>query len=237
MNAYDYDRTFNMRQSRNTRGTRFGNDYYDTTDGFNRENRFGQGNRFGRGNRFSRSSSNIIDYNSRRRGYQNRYDNYSHRNSGNYYDGYSRNYNKYSRNYDRRGIRRRNPAVSFLIGAGNVTSHLARKTGNLIKKSYNKMRNVSEARRNNKAEREESVYYSTDAIFDELTINHNKMVEILDIPALGVMRVTESGQNFIKSYAEEIRTFFDISEPSKDLGEDLFVLDKNTIDTLNSMQA
>lgn len=231
MNAYDYDRSFNTRQSRNARSNRFGNDYYGTSD------RFSQGNRLGRGNRFSRSSSNIIDYNSRRSGYQNRYDNYSHKNSGNYYDRYSRNYNKYSRNYDRRGFRRRNTAISILIGAGNLAARIAHKTGNLVRKSYNKVRNLSEARKNNKAEREESIYYSTDAVFNELTVEHDKMIEILNIPALGVMRVTESGEKFIKSYAEEIRAFFDISEPGKDLGEDLFVLDKDTIDTLNSMQA
>lgn len=217
-----------------SRGGRFnhGNSYDNSYDGrFVRGNYYGNsyGDRFNQGNRsvFGRSNRSIFG----RRNSQGRNYGYGYGNVYGY--GNRSRFSRYSRGYNPNGLRRRSIVVSALLGAGHITSSLVRKTGGLIKNSYSK---VSETRKANKREFEENIFYSTDAEFSEVTIDHEKMEEILDIPALGVMRVTDSGAQFIKAYSEEIKEFFAVDDDSVSLDSGIFSLDKNALDTLNSMK-
>lgn len=56
----------------------------------------------------------------------------------------------------------------------------------------------------NRKEREENIYYTEDAEFEDVSFNQEDMMEILDIPANSLMCATESGVHLAKKITESL---------------------------------
>lgn len=91
-----------------------------------------------------------------------------------------------------------------LVSVGVATGTLLKATGTLAKKSFNKAKDYTDSVKANRKEREENIYYTEDAEFEDVSFNQEDMMEILDIPANSLMCATESGVHLAKKITESL---------------------------------
>ena len=91
-----------------------------------------------------------------------------------------------------------------LVSIGVATGTLLKATGTLAKKSFNKAKDYTDSVKANRKEREENIYYTEDAEFEDVSFNQEDMMEILDIPANSLMCATESGVHLAKKITESL---------------------------------
>ena len=121
--------------------------------------------------------------------------------SNRYYSG--NNYNDRTR--QRYGYGYRMSGFSkALVSIGVATGTLLKATGTLAKKSFNKAKDYTDSVKANRKEREENIYYTEDAEFEDVSFNQEDMMEILDIPANSLMCATESGVHLAKKITETL---------------------------------
>ena len=87
-----------------------------------------------------------------------------------------------------------------LVSIGVAAGTLLKATGTLAKKSFNKAKDYTDSVK----EREENIYYTEDAEFEDVSFNQEDMMEILDIPANSLMCATESGVHLAKKITESL---------------------------------
>lgn len=92
-----------------------------------------------------------------------------------------------------------------LVSAGVAASTLLKATGALAKKSFSKAKACTDSIKENRKEREENIYYTEDAEFEDVSFNQEDMIEILDIPANSLMCATESGVALVKKCTESLQ--------------------------------
>lgn len=121
--------------------------------------------------------------------------------SNRYYSG--NNYNDRTR--QRYGYGYRMSGFSkALVSIGVAAGTLLKATGTLAKKSFNKAKDYTDSVKANRKEREENIYYTEDAEFEDVSFNQEDMMEILDIPANSLMCATESGVHLAKKITESL---------------------------------
>ena len=85
-----------------------------------------------------------------------------------------------------------------MVSLGVAAGALIKGCGTLAKKSFNSVKA-------NRKEREENIYYTDEAEFDEVSFNQEEMLEILDIPANSLMCATETGVKLAKKCADALQ--------------------------------
>ena len=92
-----------------------------------------------------------------------------------------------------------------MVTLGVAAGALLKGCGTLAKKSFNSAKDYTDSVKANRKEREENVYYTEEAEFDEVNFSQGEMLEILDIPANSLMCATETGVKLAKKCAEALQ--------------------------------
>lgn len=92
-----------------------------------------------------------------------------------------------------------------MVSLGVAAGALIKGCGTLAKKSFNSAKDYTDSVKANRKEREENIYYTDEAEFDEVSFNQEEMLEILDIPANSLMCATETGVKLAKKCADALQ--------------------------------
>lgn len=92
-----------------------------------------------------------------------------------------------------------------MVSLGVAAGALIKWCGTLAKKSFNSAKDYTDSVKANRKEREENIYYTDEAEFDEVSFNQEEMLEILDIPANSLMCATETGVKLAKKCADALQ--------------------------------
>lgn len=123
----------------------------------------------------------------------------------------SNNYNRSSNRYNDRTRQHYGYGYSMsgfskaLVSVGVAAGTLLKAAGTLAKKSFSRAKDYTDSVKANRNEREENIYYTEDAEFEDASFSQEDMVEILDIPANSLMCATESGVHLAKKLAESLQ--------------------------------
>lgn len=92
-----------------------------------------------------------------------------------------------------------------MVSLGVAAGALIKGCETLAKKSFNSAKDYTDSVKANRKEREENIYYTDEAEFDEVSFNQEEMLEILDIPANSLMCATETGVKLAKKCADALQ--------------------------------